>query len=390
MPDFDVGVQLLAIVVAHGLDEVLVMPGATAADELLDLLAMVVIDPAAAIATSEVAAFALHEVADADPGPAVVVHVAGALLGRQAAHLKDQRRRLVIEVGNLRVGGLADVVGLTATEPPANAEAMSGQTRIAQRPASDVHLVGTLVADVAAPGVPHPVPNVVQLGAMQWHHVGRAAPQIVVHSIRHRIGTVRSVYNAVGPGAAPFVTEAANPFDLADVAFTNPCKRRRMSLGRTLLRTDLHDAVVLAGGLHHFAAFPNLVRSGLFDVNVFTRLAGPDGRQRVPVVRRGRGDRVDVLAVEQLSHVGIAVHLDALIGKELDPPINVVLVRVTNGHVPYAGNLAEDACMIASLPSDADGGNTNLVVSAQHARGGPRQRQAGANGHRTFHKISTT
>ncbi len=98
-----------------------------------------------------------------------------------------------------------------------------------------------------------------------------------------------------------------------------------------------------------------LVAGGLFDVDVFARLAGPDRDEGVPVVRRGRGDRVDILAVEQFAHVGVAVHLDALVGEELDARIDMVLVRVTHRYVTDAGNLAEDLGMAAALRADADG-----------------------------------
>ena len=47
----------------------------------------------------------------------------------------------------------------------------------------------------------------------------------------------------------------------------------------------------------------DVVRARLLDVHVLARLAGPDGLQRVPVVRGGDGDRVDVLVVEHLADV---------------------------------------------------------------------------------------
>ena len=65
----------------------------------------------------------------------------------------------------------------------------------------------------------------------------------------------------------------------------------------------LHDAVVFAGGLDGDAAFVDVVAARLLDVDVLAGLAGPDGHQRVPVVGRGDGHRVELLIVERLADV---------------------------------------------------------------------------------------
>ena len=92
-PDLDIGILVTTLVAANGLDEVLMMPLAATAGELLDLLAVVVEYPAAAVAAGEVAALTLHKVADINAGPAVVVHGAIALPTRQPADFEDQRGR---------------------------------------------------------------------------------------------------------------------------------------------------------------------------------------------------------------------------------------------------------------------------------------------------------
>jgi hypothetical protein len=65
----------------------------------------------------------------------------------------------------------------------------------------------------------------------------------------------------------------------------------------------LHDAVVLVRGFNELAAFVDIVRSGLFNVDVLTGLAGPYGGQRVPVVGRRDGDRVNRLVLEDLTQI---------------------------------------------------------------------------------------
>ena len=69
------------------------------------------------------------------------------------------------------------------------------------------------------------------------------------------------------------------------------------------LRADLHDAIVLAGGLDHAAALDEIVRDGLLDVDMLAGLTGPDGGQGVPVVRRGDADGVDVAVLEDAAEV---------------------------------------------------------------------------------------
>ena len=69
----------------------------------------------------------------------------------------------------------------------------------------------------------------------------------------------------------------------------------------------LHDAVILAGCLDESAAFDDVVAARLLDEDVLARLAGPNGQQRVPMVRRHDGDGVERLVVEHAAEV-----LDAL------------------------------------------------------------------------------
>ena len=82
----------------------------------------------------------------------------------------------------------------------------------------------------------------------------------------------------------------------------------------------LDDPAVLLGRLDHLAAFEDVVAARLLDVDVLARLAGPDRRQRVPVVRRGDADHVDVLAVVDLAEVGLGLGLVAVLLLELARP----------------------------------------------------------------------
>src|SRR5262249_46351657 len=78
-----------------------------------------------------------------------------------------------------------------------------------------------------------------------------------------------------------------------------------------LLRAVLHDALVLPGRLDAAAAFDHVVAQRLLDVDVLAGLAGPDGHQRMPVVRRGDGEGVQLLVVEGLPDVPHALRCPA-------------------------------------------------------------------------------
>src|SRR5262249_18673536 len=96
-------------------------------------------------------------------------------------------------------------------------------------------------------------------------------PDIVVHFLRNRLRPVH-----LTDGVAPFVTEPARNENLSQIAFLHP---RHSFFDRetgTALSAGLNYFVVLTGGFHHLAAFPNIVTDGLFDVHVFARLNGPN------------------------------------------------------------------------------------------------------------------
>lgn len=67
----------------------------------------------------------------------------------------------------------------------------------------------------------------------------------------------------------------------------------------------LDDAVVFSGGIEGDAAFVDVVAARFFYVDVFTGLAGPDGDERMPVIRGGDGDGVDVFVFEDFADVGL-------------------------------------------------------------------------------------
>ena len=55
----------------------------------------------------------------------------------------------------------------------------------------------------------------------------------------------------------------------------------------------LHDPIIFSRSFDDSAAFEDVVAARLFDQHVLSRLAGPDGQQRVPMVGRRDGDGVE-------------------------------------------------------------------------------------------------
>ena len=299
MAVLDRGGQVLAAAAAHGVDEVRVVVGA--ALPAFKLLALRVERGGFGVARDlQVAAFTVDD--DADPGAQVLVHAAPAPflllrleIARQAADLEQQRGPLVIVVDEL---GVRRVAVVDVGEAAADADRPRRQRRLAQRPASDVHLVDALVAEVAVAGVEDPMPVVVQALPHQGLPWRRAAPEVVVD---RRVDLLCAFHPA--DALARLVAEAAGELNLAEMTFVHPGQRLLDRGRRADLGAGLDDPVVLRGRVDDLAALPDVVGNGLLQVNVLARLAGPHGLQRVPVVRRRDGHRVDVVALQELPVV---------------------------------------------------------------------------------------
>ena len=92
------------------------------------------------------------------------------------------------------------------------------------------------------------------------------------------------------------VAEAPGVADLAEVPGADPGHGLdHVGVGAGL-RAGLDHAAVLAGRRDQLPAFPDVVRDRLFDVTSLPAWQAQIADQRVPVVGRGDGDRVDVLA----------------------------------------------------------------------------------------------
>jgi hypothetical protein len=125
-------------------------------------------------------------------------------------------------------------------------------------------------------------------------------------------------------------------------------------------------SVVFARRLNHLAPFVHGARDGLLDVNVFARLTGRHGLQRVPVVGRSDDHRVNVPAVEDSAK--IPVGLDAFEFGVIDREVYLRLedvadrdnlrVRIPHKRLHHA----------APLTSGANHADANAIIRAQNIR----------------------
>src|SRR5690606_34634690 len=116
---------------------------------------------------------------------------------------------------------------------------------------------------------------------------------------------------------------------------------------------------------------------GLLDIDVLAGLAGPDGRQRMPMVRGGDGDGIDILVVEDGAHVLDDFDLFAVSLFELSGalPANLQVGVDERGDFNVFERLqAPDVVLPAAI--DAEHGNADGLIGAEGA-GGRQSRSGG-------------
>jgi len=143
----------------------------------------------------------------------------------------------------------------------------------------------------------------------------------------------------VADGKAAAVAKSAGVIHLPDDAFAQQLHGARFVCDGAALRTHLHHALVLARGGHHLVTFENVMARWLFHVHVFARLAGPDRRQRMPVIGRGDRHRIDVFRFEHRAHVFKLLGLGAIrqLLYQRHAPFAACLIHVANGREAAIG-----------------------------------------------------
>ncbi len=176
---------------------------------------------------------------------------------------------------------------------------------------------------------------------------------------------------------AALEAESLGEVDLPDDAFVQQVHRLHFVFHAAALRADLHHPAVLACGGDHLLAFENVVACGLLDIDVLAGLAGPDGRERVPVIGDGHGDGLHRFIVEDLAHIGVA--LGCFAGELLDQRLAAFegrLVNVAERDDVGVGKLRVDVHVILAASAEADDGDIDFVICVQReAFAGWRRRQ---------------
>jgi hypothetical protein len=139
----------------------------------------------------------------------------------------------------------------------------------------------------------------------------------------------------------------------------------------------LNNALVLLGRLDQLSSFPDVVRERLFDVDVLSRLAGPDGTQGVPMIRGREAHDVDLFVVEHAAHVAVPLGAPAVLGFVLGQPlVQHVQVDITHGRNldPLQGS---EACQVVPAATvHADDGYADGAVGAGAQSPFPKHRKA--------------
>ena len=228
--------------------------------------------------------------------------------------------------------------------------------------------------------------------AIERAHGRRSQPQIVIDlrqigSVVGRLGSARfdvqrvplagghRTVRVLPDRRARFEAQAASHIHLADAALLDEFDGFAHDRPAAVHRADLDDLVVASRGLDHPAPLGDRVRGRLLDVHVLARLERPDGGERVPVIRRGDDDAVDVLVIEHAAEILLESRTE---GRDIcerlvvDPLGREVGVDVAEGLDLDVLQLCEPALQRVALSSDPDAGQHHAIVGAAHAGAGQR------------------
>src|SRR5579862_542054 len=301
------------------------------------------------IAVAEEALLQRHQASSADPG---------LVVGDPMADLELHHLTLAIREVEFKCAAECVRCLLVVVKQKVSAHGRDSVRKLeAQSPARDVHLMNALVAEVSVACIPDPVPVVMKAIARKWFQRRRPSPEVVIDPGWNRLR--RRVSNRV----APLVAKSARQMDLANHSSIVKPLDRFLDRGRgPNLRAMLNDAIVFLSGAYELAAFPEIMRTGFFDIHVFACLARPDGNQGMPMVGRGDGNGVDGFVFEQLANIGeclgIAAHFSAAF-------IHNFLVHVAEGGNLGVRHVRISVKMIVSAIAQAADGYTNAIVRAK-------------------------
>lgn len=192
-------------------------------------------------------------------------------------------------------------------ESTPDADNGGGELFFPEEPTGNINLVNALVTEVTIAVVPNPVPVVVELLAKQIELRGRTAPEVEVDAFGDWLGATD-----LFDGTPRFVAGSAAVLEFPERIPFQPFDGGFESAGGTALGSALDNSVIFQRSSCELSSFPNGVGYRFFDVDIFSRLCGPDGGEGVPMIGCSNHYGVDVLALEEAAN--IAVGCDGLSG----------------------------------------------------------------------------
>ena len=170
-----------------------------------------------------------------------------------------------------------------------------------QAPSGNIKFVDCLVANVAVPCIPYPMPVVMEAVAGKRLERSGSGPQIVIHAGRNRL------HWRVADRGPPFVTKRPRHINVADGAVMQMIDSLQHARIRTRLAAVLANPVVLFYRSHQLPPFKPVMRAGLFHEHIFAGLAAPNPHERVPMIGCGDGDSVYIFILQQPADVRVGL-----------------------------------------------------------------------------------
>src|ERR1700733_12510286 len=159
----------------------------------------------------------------------------------------------------------------------------------------------------------------------------------------------------------------------------------------TPLAAMLADAIVFFDGGDELPPFERIVRARFFDVDIFAGLQRPDADQRMPMIRRGNRDGVDLFVFEKFANVGVRLRFRTTeffdVGEAL---IENVFIDVAERGDFDVAHFIEAVNVIDTAAARAADGDAHAIVRAEDGvrleseRGGAD----GEGGGRGFDEVS--
>src|SRR5687767_9593432 len=101
-----------------------------------------------------------------------------------------------------------------------------------------------------------------------------------------------------------------------------------------ILRTRLHNTLMLPRGRDHLPALPDVMRERLLDVDILPCLAGPNCGQAMPMIGRGDHDRVHVSVIEHPPQIPVRRNVMAPLLERLGLATKESLIHVAQRRDP--------------------------------------------------------